>query len=119
MHFLVVDARFGTPIYVFLESDPLGGADYPGLAVRKIVLEAAAEGVASRRSSIGRDPGRAGRFREFASDRAVTAAGFVLVEPRYIGATWEDYISNFRPQGDKPTKQRPSRTPPSPPAVGV
>ena len=35
MHYLVIDARFGTPIYAFLEADPRGSRDYPAdLAVR-------------------------------------------------------------------------------------
>ena len=39
MHFLVIDTRFGTPIFAFLELDPRGAADYPALAVREVVLD--------------------------------------------------------------------------------
>jgi len=111
MHFLVVDARYGTPIYVFLESDPDGVAGYPGLAVQEVTLEAATiPPSAGRRAAIGRDPNHLERFREFASDWAVVRAGFILIEPRYVGMTWEGYCQHFRPEGDKPTK-RPGRPP--------
>jgi hypothetical protein len=111
MHFLVVDARYGTPIYVFLESDPDGVAGYPGLAVQEVTLEAAAiPPSAGRRAAIGRDPNHLERFREFASDWAVARAGFILIEPRYVGTSWEGYCRHFRPEGDKPTK-RPGRPP--------
>lgn len=105
MHFLVVDARFGTPIYVFLERDPHGQAGYPGLAVREVTLEAWVGSSASRRLAIGRDPAHLERFREFASDGAVTRAGFILVEPRYVGPNWEGYRRQFRPEGEKPAKR--------------
>jgi hypothetical protein len=106
MHFLVVDPRFGTPIYVFLDSDPAGGKDYPGLAVEEIVLEVAPPGTHGRRTSVGRDPYRLARFREFASDAAVARAGFILMEPRYVGPNWEGYCRHFRPEGEKPDKHR-------------
>jgi hypothetical protein len=106
MHFLVVDSRFGTPIYVFLERDPHGQAGYPGLAVQEVTLE---PGAACRRAAIGRDPAHLEQFREFASEGAVTRAGFILIEPRYVGANWEGYCCQFRPEGEKPAK-RPART---------
>ena len=104
MHFLVVDARFGTPIYVFLERDPHGQDGYPDLAVQEITLEVGAD-VAGRRAAIGRDPAHLERFREFSSDGAVARAGFILVEPRYVGPSWEGYSRHFRPEGDKPVKR--------------
>ncbi|MBX9627657.1 MAG: hypothetical protein K2X82_27910 [Gemmataceae bacterium] len=105
MHFLVVDGRFGTPIYAFLEADPRGDRDFPGLAVRKVSVELA-EAVAGvgPRVSVGRDPRRLDRFREFRSDGAVARAGFILIEPRYVGASWQEYVSEFRPAGEKPHK---------------
>jgi hypothetical protein len=104
MHFLVVDARFGTPIYVLLENDPTGAEGYPGLAVRVVTLELGTPGP-SRRRALGRDPSNLDRFREFVSDGAVARAGFILLEPRYVGATWEGYSHHFRPEGEKPAKR--------------
>jgi hypothetical protein len=109
MHFLVVDSRFGTPIYVFLERDPHGQSDYPGLVVREVSLEAGAgPSAVGRRAAIGRDPAHLEQFREFISDGAVARAGFILVEPRYVGPSWEGYCRHFRPEGEKPVK-RPGR----------
>jgi hypothetical protein len=105
MHFLVVDGRYGTPIYVLLEKDPRGTDDYPGLGVGEITLELGGALVAGRRAALGRDPNHLERFREFVSDGAVSRAGFILVEPRYVGATWEGYCRHFRPEGEKPTKR--------------
>ena len=104
MHFLVIDSRFGTPIHVFLEVDPRGAADYPGMTVRSVTLEVAAV-ARTGRSELGRDPRRRDRFREFRSEAAARGAGFVLVEPQYVGPTWESYARAFLPQGDKPTKR--------------
>jgi hypothetical protein len=111
MHFLVVDGRYGTPVYAFLETDPRADAGFPGLAVREVALDPAeaAAGFAAR-VSVGLDPGRGDRFREFRSDGAVASAGFILIEPRYVGATWQGYVTEFRPQGEKPVK-RPARGP--------
>ncbi|OWK43020.1 hypothetical protein [Fimbriiglobus ruber] len=106
MHFLVVDARYGTPIYAFLEFDPRGTNDYPGLVVQEVAIESTeSAGAMARRVSVGRDPHRLDRFREFISDGAVAKAGFILIEPRYVGVTWQAYVSEFRPQGDKPLKR--------------
>jgi hypothetical protein len=102
MHFLVVDFRYGTPIYVFMESDPHKDAEFPGLEVREISLEAAPPAPCSRRSAIGRDPNSLDQFREFGSDGAVARAGFILIEPRFVGANWEGYCRHFRPEGEKP-----------------
>ena len=104
MHFLVVDPRFGTPIYVFLESDPQTDASLLGLTVQEVTLEAAMDS-RNRRTSIGRDPNHLRRFREFASDGAVARAGFILMEPRFVGVNWESYSRQFRPEGEKPPKR--------------
>jgi hypothetical protein len=105
MHFLVIDSRFGTPIYVFLEIDPRGAEAYPGLRVQEVAIELAPPSdLAGRRSALGRDPHHLNRFQEFISDGAAAKAGFILIEPRYVGPTWEAYTREFRPQGDKPTK---------------
>jgi len=105
MHFLIIDSRYGTPIYVFLEIDPRGAEAYPGLAVREVAIEfAPTTDRAGRRSAIGRDPHHLNRFQEFTSDGATAKAGFILIEPRYVGPTWEAYTREFRPQGEKPTK---------------
>jgi hypothetical protein len=105
MHFLVVDVRFGTPIYVLLEDDPQGTKDYPGLVVREVTLEFGPGLGTSRRRAIGRDPNHLDLLREFASDAAVAHAGFILLEPRYVGPNWEGYCRQFRPEGEKPTKR--------------
>jgi hypothetical protein len=110
MHFLVVDPRFSTPIYVFLERDPHGQDGYPDLAVQEVTLEAGVGSSAGRRPAIGRDPAHLEQFREFGSDGAVARAGFILVEPRYVGPDWEGYCRQFRPEGEKPAK-RPGRPP--------
>jgi hypothetical protein len=104
VHFLVIDIRFGTPIYVFLEADPHGDAGYPGLAVHAVTLEEISTS-GSRRYAIGRDPNCLERFREFVSDGAVARAGFILMEPRYVGTNWEGYCRHFRPEGGKPHKR--------------
>ena len=105
MHFLVVDDRFGTPIYVFLERDPHGQTGYPGMYVREVSLEAGTHAVAGRRSELGRDPASLGKFREFTSSGAVARAGFILIEPHYVGPNWEGYCSQFKPEGVKPPKK--------------
>jgi hypothetical protein len=118
MHFLVIDTRFSTPIYVFLELDPRNMGTYPGLAVQEITLEAlpALDGTGpgpigiGRRPAIGRDPYQLDRFREFSSDGAVARGGFILIEPRYVGPSWDAYVQEFRPQGEKPT-HRPAGRP--------
>ena len=63
MHFLVIDVRFGTPIYVLLETDPQGAKDYPGLAVREVTLEHGPGAGVSQRRAIGRDPNHLDLFR--------------------------------------------------------
>src|SRR5262245_29777905 len=75
MHFLVVDDRFGTPIYVILESDPGEARGFPTLQVREVTLEARV----GPSAAVGRDPARLDRFREFRSEGAVAGAGFILI----------------------------------------
>jgi hypothetical protein len=109
MHFLVVDTRYGVPIHAFLELDPRGTTDYPGLVVREVAIELAdPAGGVGRRVAVGRNPHRLDKFQEFESDVAVARAGFILIEPRYVGPTWQAYVSEFRPQGEKAHK-RPGR----------
>jgi hypothetical protein len=60
-------------------------------------------------TAIGRDPQRVDHFREFRSDRHVRAAGFVLIEPRYVGPSWETYIGVFHPEGGKQLQLPPRR----------
>jgi hypothetical protein len=109
VYFLVIDPRFGVPIHVFLETDPRRAAAFPGLAVREVRIEPAPSAERDARATIGQDPRQLARFREFRSDRAATGAGFIPVEPRYVGPTWESYSHEFRPQGEKPQK-RPGRS---------
>ena len=115
-YFLVIDERFSVPIFVFLESDPRNNVRLPdpGLLVRWVTLEVAApksdqsaarDGATVRSdSAIGRDPERLERFREFPSERHVRAARYVLIEPRYVGPSWETYCGVFRPEGEGRTK---------------
>jgi hypothetical protein len=112
VNFLVLDNRFGNVVYVILESDPRTEREFPELAVREIVLECRSTPGAKPQdpgvcagAAIGRDPAHLNRFREFGSDRAVAGAGFILIEPRYVGPSWPAYLSAFRPGGDKPLKR--------------
>jgi hypothetical protein len=107
-HFLIVDNRFGTPIHVFLEMDPSTEPGFPGFEVRSVTLEWPADqaglgipaGVA-----IGRNPHQLDIFRTFRSNQAVAGAGFILIEPRYVGPNWPAYVLAFRPGGEKPVKR--------------
>jgi hypothetical protein len=112
MHYLVIDRRFPTPIFVFLELDPRGEAGFPDLAVRRVTLEPPGPPADSQKaapfvpqSAIGRDPWRQHRYREFASDRSAAEAGFILIEPRYVGPDWSGYVRTFRPDGEKPHRR--------------
>ena len=120
MHFLVVDDRFGTPIYVILETDPRRERGFPALRVREVTLEERA----GLGAAVGRDPVRLDRFRVFRSDAAVAGAGFILIEPRYVGPNWLSYLTAFHPEGEKSHKHwrapvapggHPSRPTPRPP----
>lgn len=108
-HFLIIDNRFGTPIHVFLELDPTGEPGFPGFGVRAVMLEphdgSSGLGVPAG-LAIGRNPHRLDRFRVFGSNQAVAGAGFILIEPRYVGPNWSGYVVAFRPGGDKPIKRQ-------------
>jgi hypothetical protein len=134
MHFLVIDHRFRVPVFVFLELDPRGPGADPGLTVRGVTLDLVETDPARRPHSggtmvrpqvaIGRDPERLDRFREFPSDGHVRAAGYTLIEPRYVGPSWETYLSVFRPEGEprskgqgpRPATPAPARRPAARPA---
>jgi hypothetical protein len=116
MYFLVIDDRFGTPIYAFLELDPRGACEAIGLTAWEVALElpaAAGPPRLGRRPAIGRDPYHLDCFREFASDGAAARAGFIVVEPRYVGPSWDAYEREFRPQGEKPAKRPTGRPRPT------
>jgi hypothetical protein len=127
MHFLVIDDRFRVPVFVFLELDPGRSAADPARAARPVTLELAypglerpphAFGPAVRAGgAIGLDPEHPDRFREFPSDGHVRAAGFALIEPRYVGPSWETYVSVFRPEGEGRTKAPPPRRHPDRPTL--
>jgi hypothetical protein len=110
MRFLVIDDRFATPIYVILEADPSGDGDFPGLRVHPVTLE---ERIGPG-AAVGRHPHRLDLFREFRSEAGVTHAGFILIEPRYIGPSWFSYLTVFRPEGEKPHKRARSSVHPGP-----
>jgi hypothetical protein len=115
MHFLVIDTRFGASVHVFLEHDPRAHPGFPELSVRAVSLEPplGPDGEAagwsgsgfSQTAAVGQNPWHADRFREFGSDRAVAGAGFVLVEPRFVGPSWSEYVSRYRPEGGKTLKR--------------
>jgi hypothetical protein len=105
MFYLVIDGRFGTPIHVFLEIDPRSAEDYPGMGVREVSVDTPDGGGAY---AVGQNPYQRDRFRVFTSEVEVTASGYVLIEPRYVGPTWESYGRVFNPQGGK-VRQRERR----------
>ena len=106
--YLVMDRRFSTPITVLLDLDPTAEPDFPGFAVREVTLappgRPEGSGV-SARAAIGRDPGRLDQFRSFPSDRAVAHAGFILIEPRYVGPNWSAYVLAYKPDGERPSRR--------------
>jgi hypothetical protein len=114
VHYLVIDDRFRVPVFVFLELDPRGPDARWARAVRGVTLELAETGAGGRapaggavfrpQVAIGGDPERPDRFVEFPSDGHVRAAGYALIEPRYVGPTWESYLSVFRPEGERRPK---------------
>jgi hypothetical protein len=110
--FLIVDTRYGTPIHVFLELDPSGETGFPGFRVRLVTFDSPdvsdGSGVHAE-CAIGRDPHQLDRFRVFRSNQAVARAGFILIEPRYVGPNWSGYVVAFRPAGEKPIKRLGSR----------
>ena len=36
---------------------------------------------------------------------AVASAGYILIEPRYVGPNWSAYVFAFKPGGDKPQRR--------------
>jgi hypothetical protein len=103
MHFLVVDTRFTSPVYVFLEQDPEADRGFPpGLDVRHITLETDRPDARGQLpgvgmgTTVGQNPGRADRYRVFGSDGAAERAGYGLVEPRFVGQSWAGYSRVFR-----------------------
>lgn len=110
MHFLVIDSRFAVPIFVFLEADPNEGGLHEPLPGRWVTLDQAnAPKVHAGKTTvglgdkvaIGGDPKRVDRFAMFASEGAVRAAGYSIIEPRYLGPSWDTYLSVFHPEGGK------------------
>jgi hypothetical protein len=55
-------------------------------------------------TSLGRHPEYWDRFKEFRSDGHARAAGYLPIEPRYVGPSWESYLGAFRPEGERPPK---------------
>lgn len=104
-YFLLVDERFRVPIFVFVEIEPQRPA-------RAVTIRAAPVGRGTLRyrvslgpaTCLGRDPADWDRFQEFPSDGHARAAGFAPVEPRYVGPSWESYVSAFRPEGERPVR---------------
>jgi hypothetical protein len=108
-YYLVIDRRFLAPVYVFLIEDPHGEPGFPGLEVRVITLAAGPPGELTPQAAIGGDPHRPDRFARFSSDGHARAAGFALIEPRYVGPTWAAYLTAFRPDGPpRDKKARPN-----------
>jgi hypothetical protein len=109
VHFLVIDKRYGVPIYVFLERDPNDTEGRAKVRGRWVNLEPAASAdhgdmshsTLGTAAAIGGDPNWPDRYAVFASEGAVRAAGFSLIEPRYMGPSWETYLSVFHPEGGK------------------
>lgn len=101
MRYHVLDTRFACPVHVFLDVDPQSEKDFPDLAVTCVTLEhmtgpGPAGAYLGPAEAVGQDPWRPDRFREFRSDAAARAAGFVVVEPRFVGSTWAAYDRVFR-----------------------
>jgi hypothetical protein len=104
-YFLLVDDRFRVPIFVFVEVEPRRPA-------RAVTIEFAPVGRGEHRcwvgvspnTSLGRHPQHWDRFQEFRSDAHARAAGFLPIEPRYVGPSWESYLGAFRPEGERPPK---------------
>jgi hypothetical protein len=108
MHYLVIDNRFASPVYAFLDQHPGSDRGFPGLAVHSVNLDTAPEKSYGARTAtgyaIGQDPRSPSDYRQFGSEGAVRAAGFGLIEPRYVGVSWGSYARMF-PFGAKTTKR--------------
>jgi hypothetical protein len=104
-YFLLIDGRFRVPIFVFVEVEPRRPA-------RAVTIEFAPVGRGEHRcwvgvgpaTCLGRHPGHWDRFKEFPSDGHARAAGYLPIEPRYVGPSWESYLGAFRPEGERPPK---------------
>jgi hypothetical protein len=104
-YFLLVDDRFRVPIFVFVELEPRRPA-------RAVTIEFAPIDPGGHRcwigigpaTSLGRHPSQWDRFKEFPSDGHARAAGYMPIEPRYVGPSWESYLGAFRPEGERPPK---------------
>jgi hypothetical protein len=104
-YFLLIDRRFRVPIFVFVEVEPRRPA-------RAVTIEFTPVGRGEHRcwvgvrpnTSLGRHPEHWTQFKEFASDGHARAAGFLPIEPRYVGPSWESYLGAFRPEGERPPK---------------
>jgi hypothetical protein len=109
-YFLLVDERFRVPIFVFVELEPRRPAR--PVTIEFAVVEAGAHpcwvGVRPN-TSLGRHPEYWDRFKEFPSDARARAAGYLPIEPRYVGPSWESYLGAFRPEGERPPKLPASR----------
>jgi hypothetical protein len=96
MYFLVVDTRFASPVYVFLEQNPHAEPGFPGLAVRSVELQfSASEPRWSSGNVVAQNPRQSDHFRMFRSDGEAAAAGYGVVEPRFVGANWNSYRRVF------------------------
>ncbi len=104
-YFLLVDHRFRVPICVFVEIEPRRPA-------RAVTIEASVAEPGEHRcrsgvgptTCLGRHPQLWDRFKEFPSDGHARAAGYLPIEPRYVGPSWESYLAAFRPEGERPAK---------------
>ncbi len=117
MPFLVVDGRFPSPIFVFLDADPRAEGGFPPLEVLEVTFDRLPPKPGRAEvGSVGRAPGDRTRFREFETDAAATAAGCELIEPLYVGASWTTYVRRFRPAGGgrSPGPYGPARRSPVP-----
>jgi hypothetical protein len=89
----------------------------PRRPARAVTIEAASvrPGEHRRRSGVGpaaclgRHPENWDPFKEFPSDGHARAAGFLPIEPRDVGPSWESYSAAFRPEGERPPKVPPVR----------
>ena len=104
-YFLLVDGRFRVPIFVFVEVEPRRPA-------RAVTIEFTPAVPGEHRcwvgvrpaAALGRHPEHWDRFKEFPTDRHARAAGYLPIEPRYVGPSWESYVGAFRPEGERPPK---------------
>ena len=117
MHFLIVDSRFAVPIFVFLETDP-NESGIHAVRGRWVDLDQSESAEIQARkptagfgdmAAIGGDPSRSDHFAIFATDGDVRAAGYALIEPRYLGPSWDTYLSVFHPEGGRRSAEMKAR----------